>query len=452
MRSFRRAAVLAVLILSFHAARPAAAQEHRHPAAPPADSVAAADSAGMPGMAGMAMQPGPLGIPRSREGSGTSWLPDASPMHAVHGRAGAWELMLHGNLHVHYLDDGGDRGFEQFGATNWIMGMARRPAGGGDLTLRAMLSVDPFTVRECGYPDLLATGESCDSEPLHDRQHPHDLFMELAGVHERALTDGLALQLYGGPVGEPALGPVAYPHRVSSFPNPLAPIGHHWLDSTHIAFGVVTIGIYGRRWKAEGSLFNGREPDSERYDFDLDAPDSYAGRFWLLPSDRWAVQVSAGRLNEAEVHEVDGPRIDVSRVTASATYHRPLTQTGIWATTIAWGRNREGGEATGAFLAETSLSLRDRDVIYARLEVAEKTGGDLVLPEDLEEESFTVGKLGLGYVRMLGPVGGLVPGLGAGVTVSRVPDDLESFYGSTTPTGVQLFVRLRPSSMTAEDH
>ena len=169
MRSFRRAAVLAVLILSFHAARPAAAQEHRHPAAPPADSVAAADSAGMPGMAGMAMQPGPLGIPRSREGSGTSWLPDASPMHAVHGRAGAWELMLHGTLYVHYLDDAGDRGEDQFGATNWVMGMARRDVGGGDLTLRAMLSADPVTATGCGYPDLLATGEFCEGEPLHDR-------------------------------------------------------------------------------------------------------------------------------------------------------------------------------------------------------------------------------------------------------------------------------------------
>ena len=207
--------------------------------------------------------------------------------------------------------------------------------GGGDLTLRAMLSADPVTADECGYPDLLATGEFCDGEPLHDRQHPHDLFMELVGVYEAALTQDVALQLYGGPVGEPALGPVAFPHRISSLPNPIAPIGHHWLDSTHIAFGVATAGIYGRRWKAEASLFNGREPDAERYDLDLDALDSYSGRLWFLPSDRWALQVSAGRLNEAEVHEVGGPRIDVSRVTVSATYHRPLTEAGIWASTIA---------------------------------------------------------------------------------------------------------------------
>jgi hypothetical protein len=272
--------------------------------------------------------------------------------------------------------------------------------------------------------------------------------MELVGVYERELGNDLALQLYGGPAGEPALGPVAFPHRVSSFPNPIAPIGHHWLDSTHIAFGVATAGVFGRRWKAEASLFNGREPDAERYGLDLDALDSYAGRIWVLPNERWAFQISAGRLTEAEVHEIGDPRIDVTRVTASASYHRPLAESGGWAGTIAWGRNREGSEATQAFLAETRLNLAERDILYGRLEVVEKTGGDLVLPEELEERSFTVGKIGLGYVRQLDPVAGLVPGFGAGVTVSRVPDDLSSFYGSTTPAGLQLFLRLRPAPVT----
>jgi hypothetical protein len=313
-----------------------------------------------------------------------------------------------------------------------------------------MLSADPLTAGECGYPDLLATGEFCGGEPLHDQQHPHDVFMELAGIYERALTGNVALQLYGGPVGEPALGPVAFPHRISSFPNPIAPIGHHWLDSTHIAFGVATAGIYGLRWKAEASLFNGREPDEERYNIDLDALDSYSGRLWILPNERWALQVSAGTLTEAEVHEIGGPTIDVTRVTASATYHRPMANEGVWASTIAWGRNREEGEATHAFLAETNVNLAERDLFYGRLEVVEKTGGDLVLPEELEEQSFTVGKLGLGYVRQLSPLAGFVPGLGAGVTLSLVPDDLEPFYGSRNLAGLQLFFRLRPMPM--EEH
>jgi hypothetical protein len=373
-------------------------------------------------------------------------------MHALHGEVGQWESMLHGSLYVHYLDDGGDRGRRQFGSTNWAMGMARRPVLGGDLTLRAMLSADPLTADECGYPDLLATGEFCDEEPLHDRQHPHDVFMELTAVYERAIADSLAVQLYAGPVGEPAIGPVAFPHRISSFPNPIAPIGHHWLDSTHIAFGVVTGGIYARAWKAEASLFNGREPDGERYDLDLDALDSYAARVWLLPSEGWALQVSAARLNEAEVHTAGGPRIDLTRVTASATYHRPFGRSGLWASTLAWGQNREGGQGTHALLLETELNMAERDLVYGRLEVVEKTGHDLVLPEELEQRRFTVGKVGFGYLRQLTPKGGLAPGVGIGVTLARVPAGLEPFYGSRSPAGLQLFFRLRPAPMPVSEH
>lgn len=426
------------------------AQEHEHAGA--ADSVARDSVAESAAGVVEGMRPGPIGEPRNRESSGTAWLPDASPMHALHGQGAGWELMLHGSLYVHYLDDGGQRGREQFGSTNWAMGMARRPVLGGDMTLRAMLSADPVTADECGYPDLLATGEFCDDEPLHDRQHPHDVWMELTAVYERAVAENLAIQLYGGPVGEPALGPVAFPHRISSFPNPIAPIGHHWLDSTHIAFGVATAGLYGRRWKAEASLFNGREPDGDRFDLDLDALDSYAGRLWLLPSEGWALQVSAGRLNDAEVHEVGDPRIDLTRMTMSATYHRPLARNGLWANSMAWGRNREGGTATQALLLETEVNLAERDLFYGRLEIVEKTGHDLVLPEELEELRFTVGKLGLGYVRQLEPVAGLAPGVGAGVTLARVPAGLEPFYGSRSPTGLQLFFRLRPVPMGGDAH
>ena len=202
------------------------------------------------------MMTGVLGIPLTREGSGTSWLPDSTPMYAKHAQFGSWNLMLHGNVFVQYIDEGSNRGDEQFGSINWLMGMARRSLGRGQLFLRAMLSAEPWTVGNCGYPDLLATGELCNGEPLHDRQHPHDLFMEVAAGYERPISDDVAIQLYGGPSAEPALGPTAYPHRLSSFPGPLAPITHHWLDATHISFGVITAGVFSRKWKVEGSLFN----------------------------------------------------------------------------------------------------------------------------------------------------------------------------------------------------
>lgn len=396
------------------------------------------------------MRPGPLGVPRTREGSGTAWLPDLSPMYAVHTMAGPWELMLHGNVFVQYIDEGSDRGDEQLGSVNWLMGMARRPLLGGEQTFRAMLSAEPLTVGECGYPDLLATGEFCgDRGALHDRQHPHDLFMELATIHERALGRSLGLQLYAALAGEPALGPVAYPHRPSALPNVLAPINHHWHDATHIGFGVLTAGVFGRRWKLEGSVFNGREPDEDRYDLDLAALDSWAGRIWFLPTERWALQLSAGRLNDAEQPAPGAPRTDVDRITASATYHAPVGERGYWASTLVWGRNDEAGEpATDGLLLESALNLRGRDVFFARAEVVEKTAEDLVLEDPaLEERVFTVGKLHLGYLRQLGQFAGLIPGIGAGVTVSFVGDDLEPFYGESTPLGFNLFVNLKPGRM-----
>jgi hypothetical protein len=124
--------------------------------------------------------------------------------------------------------------------------------------------------------------------------------MELAATYDRPLVRDIRLQLYGGPAGEPALGPTAFPHRISAMPSPLAPISHHWLDSTHITYGVVTGGVYGKRWKAETSVFNGREPDEDRTNFDFGALDSWSGRVWFLPTSRWALQVSAGHLTEAE--------------------------------------------------------------------------------------------------------------------------------------------------------
>ena len=218
-----------------------------------------------------------------REASGTAWLPDATPMYGIHGQAGSWQLMGHGNTFAQFLYDSGDRGHNQFGSINWVMGMAHRNIAGGRLGLRGMFSLEPWTIRGCGYPDLLATGERCDGEPIHDRQHQHDLFMEIAAQYDRPLTGSVRWQVYGGPAAEPALGPAAYPHRISAMPNLLAPIAHHWLDATHITFGVVTAGVYGHRWKAEASAFNGREPDEERTDIDFAPLDSVSGRVWFLP-------------------------------------------------------------------------------------------------------------------------------------------------------------------------
>jgi len=216
----------------------------------------------------------------TREASGTAWLPDATPMYGAHHQARGWDVMLHGNAFLQLLHEAAPehRGATQAGSINWLMAMARRPLGRGTFGLRTMFSLEPWTIRGCGYPNLLATGEVCDGDTIHDRQHPHDFFMELAAELDRPVSGTLRWHLYGGLAGEPALGPPGFPHRISAMPNPLSPIAHHWLDATHITFGLITSGLYTQRWKVEGSVFNGREPDEQRYDLDLGRLDSRHAR------------------------------------------------------------------------------------------------------------------------------------------------------------------------------
>jgi hypothetical protein len=392
---------------------------------------------------GHVMAPGDLQIPMTRDGSGTSWLPDESPMYAIHAQAKGWMLMGHGNAFLQYLRDFGDRGQKQGGSINWLMGMAQRPVGAGRVRLLGMVSLEPWTISGCGYPNLLATGEVCDGEAIHDRQHPHDLFMELAVQYDRPLAKGVRLEVYGGPAGEPALGPVAFMHRVSGLSNPLAPITHHWFDSTHITYGVVTAGLYGTRWKAEGSAFNGREPDEKRTDFDMAAMDSWSGRFWLLPTSHWALQFSGGHLTEAESGHEGDPAIDIDRVTASATYHRTTLESIVWASTIGWGRNASSdGEATNAILLETGVNVRARDAWYGRFEWAEKDGHDLAVTD---AGIFSVAKLQGGYTRYLTAWQGLTPGFGATLSTGIVPSSLKPWYGGRFNPGVGVYLTLRPA-------
>ena len=221
----------------------------------------------------------------AREASGTSWLPDETPMYGVQRRWRGWDVMLHGSAFAQFIYEPGDihrtGGFatQQWSSVNWGMVMARRPVGAGRIGFRLMASLEPWTVTDCGFLNLLANGEVCEGDTIHDRQHPHDLFMELAADYDRPLRGSLRWQIYAGLSGEPALGPAGFPHRVSAMANPVAPISHHWLDSSHITFGLITTGIYDERWKAEMSLFNGREPDDDRANLDLGAARLH---FWPL--------------------------------------------------------------------------------------------------------------------------------------------------------------------------
>src|SRR5262245_51140561 len=360
-----------------------------------------------------------------REGSGTSWLPDASPMYMVHRQNGQWMLTAHNNAFLQFISDSGKRGDDQVGSINWVMGMACRSLYNGSLNVRGMFSLEPWTIRGCGYPDLLASGEQCGGEKIHDRQHPHDLAMEISAEYDAPITRDIRWQVYGGPAAEPALGPVAYPHRVSAMPNPLAPITHHWLDSTHVSFGVVTGGVYARKWKLETSAFNGREPDEDRRDFDFGALDSMSGRLWFLPTQNVALQISAGHLKEAEAGERGEPRRDVNKVTASVTFHR-VAGSRVAASTFAWGRNSELDLATNALLLETNITFNDRDTWFGRLKVTQKTAHDLDVPET--QDTFTVAKLQGGYTRYVTAGSGFKAGIGGALSAGIVPKALEPAY------------------------
>lgn len=393
----------------------------------------------------------------AREASGTAWFPDETPMYGIQRTVASWEVMLHGAAFAQFLYEPGEKhrtgGFStrQFSSVNWIMATARRRTGAGRVGLRTMASVEPWTVRDCGFINLLANGEMCDGDTIHDRQHPHDLFMELAADYDRPIRGSLHWQVYAGLAGEPALGPAGFPHRLSAMLNPIAPITHHWLDSSHITFGMITTGLYERRWKAEMSLFNGREPDTDRADFDLGPLNSVSGRLTFMPTPRLALQVSAAHLHGAEEEFLPQPRSDVDRATASATYHR-LTRQGVWATTIAYGLN-SGREVipgdivhltTHAALLESTLTIRERDTWFGRIELVGKPGHDLHVHES-PVTVFGVGKVQAGYVRHFTTWKGVVSGLGGTASLSIVPSALAPRYSGRLAPGFGVFLNIRPA-------
>jgi hypothetical protein len=375
--------------------------------------------------------------PMTREASGTAWQPDLGRHHGLHVMRGAWTLMLHGMADVASDHQGGPRGDDKIFSSNMVMGMAQREAGPGKLGLRAMLSAEPWTIGKSGYPLLLQTGETADGyTPLIDRQHPHDLFMELAGSYSVS-RGNRSLFLYAGLPGEPALGPPAFMHRFSGMAFPEAPITHHWLDSSHITFGVLTAGRVSGGLKLEASAFRGREPDQNRFGIESPKLDSYAFRASLNPAPAWALQVSRGRLKSPE--QLD-PNIDVDRTTASVLHARDWAS-GHWESMVAWGRNRNRPGATlDAFTAETAVELRTKHTLFARFERVEKDelfqGGD-----PRAGQTYWVGEASAGYRFDFRTSGRPRVGIGVLGSLISVPPEIRDAYGRN-PTAVMVFTHV----------
>ena len=410
------------IVLMFCAVAPAAAAQD--------PSMADMPGMDMPGMA----ETGTLGnYPMSRDASGTSWQPDAASHRGIHLMAGDWAVMLHARLVGVYDTQSGPRGDDQAFFAGMAMAAARRDFENGDtLNLRAMLSPDPFMGRS-GYPLLLASGETANgTTPLVDRQHPHDLFMELSASYSHRLTDADSLFVYAGYPGEPALGPAAFMHRASAEDIPAAPIAHHWLDSTHITFGVVTAGYVHDDWKLEVSQFTGREPDQFRFDFDPARFDSTSARLSWNPTANWSLQVSWGFLKSPEQLE---PTVNETRYTASATYVTPLGDDSSLAATLAFGRKQlSGGVGENGFLAEAEYKPAALWTLFARAESIDS--GELFTSLGVR----TAGEATLGAIRDWHVAEHLTLGLGAEYTVDFVPSGVPTYGGG--PHGAMVFLRV----------
>ena len=368
----------------------------------------------------------------TREASGTSWQPESAPMAGMHGMAGGWMLMAHGFLDLIYDDQGGPRGDEKLFVPGMFMLMGTRSAGPGTLGFRAMLSPDPL-MGDDGYPLLFQTGETADGlEHLVDRQHPHDFLMELAGTYSAPVGAG-SVFFYGGLPGEPALGPAAFMHRASGIDIPEAPLTHHWLDSTHITFGVATLGATLGGLKVEASAFNGREPDQRRWNIETRSFDSASGRVSFNPTADWSAQLSYGYLAEPEQLE---PGEGVHRTTASVS-HTVSEGSNHWSTTLAVGVNRSHGHDQPGYLLESTHKC-DGLALFGRAEYLRNS--ELIESGPLAGEEFAVAKLTLGGSHEIAQAGPLVFSAGALGSVYRFTEALESEYGSG-PVSAMVFLR-----------
>jgi hypothetical protein len=381
--------------------------------------------------------------------SGTDAQPNSTPFQMLMTTKKGWTLMFHGEAFLNEIQQSGPRGHDKLFSTNWWMPMAQRKFGKSTLTIRTMLSFEPATVSQRRYPELFQQGEVAFGRPIVDGQHPHDFFMELAALYDYKFSEHTLVSFYGAPMGDPAMGPAAYPHRESASEDPIAPLGHHLQDSTHIAADVITAGITYRNFRLEGSGFHGREPDEFRWNINSGAIDSWSARVTANPGQNWSLQYSIADLRSPESL---APGEDIRRMTASVQYNRPLGNNnwGNWASMLLWGRNQDlsGGNVGNSYLLESTLRFFKRNYVWTRIENVDRTT-ELLLdgnsePPGFSERYFTrVQAYTAGYDREVGHIPHLSTALGGQFTWYGVPDVLKPIYGSH-PVGGIVFLLVRP--------
>ena len=439
----------------------------------------------MAGMNSQAMQsPGmnmPMAAPATfldqilhHESAGTSAEPNSTPHAMLMSTHGDWALMFHGSAFINAIQQSGPRGADKVFSTSWFMPMAQRSLGPGTLTLRGMFSLEPATVTGREYPELFQVGETAFGNPIVDGQHPHNFFMELALLYDAKLSAHTLLSFYAAPVGDPAIGPEAYPHRPSASEDPLGTLGHHLQDSTHISYDVVTLGLAYGIARVEVSGFHGREPSENRWTIGAGNIDSWSTRLTLNPAQNWSGQYSIARLHSPEQLF---PGEDTLRMTASVMYDRPIhsghsmrrsesvpagdagdadhasgvseNDWGNWATTLVWGRNEDlpGGEVFNSYLLESTLRFARHNYAWTRIENVDRTNllllGENPVPAGFEEHFLArVQAYTLGYDREFNFIPRVSSAFGGQLTLYSTPPSLDAVYGDH-PAGVVVFLRLR---------
>jgi len=378
--------------------------------------------------------------------AGTNAEPNSTPVEMLMTAKGSWTFMFHGVAFLDDIQQSGPRGGDKLFSTNWLMPMAQRKLGKGVLTLRAMLSLEPATISQRRYPELFQQGETAFGLPIADGQHPHNFFMELAAAYDYKLSENTMLSFYAAPMGDPAMGPVAYPHRASASEDPIATLGHHLEDSTHISGDVITVGVTRRNFRLEASGFHGREPDEHRWDLASGGIDSWSSRLTLNPGQNWSFQYSLARLHSPEALF---PNEDVRRMTASLMYNRPMRK-GNWDSTMLWGRNQSlsDGNVGNGYLLESTLQFLNKNYVWSRIENVDRTNelllGENPLPPGFTERYFTrVQAYTVGYEREVGHIPHLSAAIGGQIMWYGAPEMLKPIYGSQ-PLGGVVFLRVRP--------
>lgn len=401
----------------------------------------------MPGMQMQEMNPAEMLL--MNLSSGTAMNPAGWPMPMLMKAFDSWNTTFMAQASLDDTQQSGPRGGDKLYSTNWFMATTEHHVGDdGAFEFELMLSLEPATITDRRYPLLFQTGETAFGKPIVNGQHPHNLIMELGFQYARSLNENTTLEFYAAPVGDPALGPVAYPHRASASELPQAPISHHWQDATHISDDVVTAGIAYKKIKLEASGFDGSEPNENRWNIQAGPINSWSTRLWFFPGKNWAAQVSAGHLTHPEALEPG----DQFRSTASLEYTKPLAG-GSWSSSLIWGRDHHSatGRNLNSYLLESVVPVRKKNFITGRIELVDKD--ELFADEpDLEQQldriygsTFRIGAYTIGYTRDIAVFRDVETGIGVNIEMYSLPGAIKPYYGDR-PMGGNIFLRLRLKS------